>query len=67
MTSPRAPRGFALMTPERRKEIAAKGGAVKGRKGLSAMSSDRKTEIQVAGNEIRWRRHREKKLLTPEE
>ena len=55
------------MTPERRKEIAAKGGAVKGRKGLSAMSSDRKTEIQVAGNEIRWRRHREKKLLTPEE
>jgi len=67
MTPPRAPRGFQLMTPERRKEIAAKGGAVKGRKGYAAVSPEVRAEIQPKGNEIRWKRHREKKALTADE
>ena len=61
---PKPLRGFQLLTPERRREIAAKGGAVKGVKGYAAMSAEVRAEIQPKGNEIRWKLHREKKTLT---
>jgi len=59
MTSPRAPRGFQLMTPERRKEIAAKGGAAS--PGHFAVDRDLAREAGKKGGQVS-----RKKTLTVE-
>ena len=60
-------KGLSAMSPERAAEIRASQPAYTGKRGFSAMSVERAAEIQARGNETRWRKHREKKMLTPPE
>lgn len=50
-TKPKKPRGFAAMSPERRREIQSKGG--KNSPGFAAMTPERHREIAKKGGSVR--------------
>lgn len=63
MTTPK-PRGFAALTPERRREIAAKGGAAGKNtvRGFAVLPTERVKELAAKGGRVSKR-----KPLTPTE
>jgi general stress protein YciG len=54
-------RGFANLSPEKHKEVSARGGMRKGPKGFANLSPERLKEISSKGSKERWRRVREKR------
>lgn len=55
------PRGFAAMSDEKRKEISAKGGQAKVRKGFGSLDEGARKENASRAAKIRWQRVREQR------